>query len=398
MDAAFDSLTPEKLRALMSIGTPAYVVDVEKLRRNCEILRSIQTVTGCKILLAQKAFSCYDFYPLMAPYLAGTEASGLYEARLGYEKGRGEVHVFSAAYKAGDMDELTRYADHVIFNSPSQLRRFGGACKARGVSVGIRVNPECSTQPRGIYDPCAKGSRLGVTRAVWDREMAPELTDLLDGIHFHTLCEQDADALETTLRAVEQGFGDIARKMKWVNFGGGHHITRPGYDIPKLERLIMSFQDRYGALVYLEPGEAIALNAGYLVTTVLDIARNGDTETAVLDMSPACHTPDVLEMPYRPPLYGSAKPREKAHTYTLAGPTCLAGDVMGQYSFDRELREGDVLILGDMAIYTMCKNNTFNGTPLPGIYALHGEGSVTAQRLFGYEDFINRLGGGRGGV
>ena len=382
--------------ALASLPTPCYLLDEAQLRRNGEILLGVQQRTGCKILLAQKAFSNFDLYPLLAPYLAGTEASGLYESRLGREElPQKENHVFCAAYRVDEFAELLHYADHVVFNSPAQLAKFGPAAKAAGKSVGLRINPECSTQEgHAIYDPCAPGSRLGTTRAQWDAalEKQPGLSSLLDGLHFHTLCEQDADALALTLDAVEAKFGSLLPGLKWLNFGGGHHITRPGYDLPTLEACITRMQEKYGVQVYLEPGEAWALNAGYLVTTVLDTLRNGSTSLAILDMSAACHTPDVIEMPYRPPLLGAGEPGEKRVTVRLGGPTCLAGDVVGDYIFDAPLTEGDRLLFGDMAIYTTCKNNTFNGMPLPPIWTLAEDGTCRELVRFGYNDFKMRLG------
>ena len=383
---------PEALFA--ALPTPCYVLDEAQLRRNGEILASVARHTGAKILLAQKAFSNYNLYPVLAPYLAGTEASGLYEARLGREEmPQCEVHVFSAAYRAEDFDELLKFADHVVFNSPRQLEKYGAAAKSAGKSVGLRINPERSTQEgHEIYDPCAPGSRLGTTRDQWDAQMTPALRALLDGLHFHTLCEQDADALEVTLDAVAEKFGDVLPDMQWLNLGGGHHITRPGYDVPRLERCIRRAQRDWGVTVYLEPGEACALNAGYLVTSVLDLPANGSTNLAILDMSAACHAPDVIEMPYRPPLYGAGDAGEKPFPYRLGGPTCLSGDVIGDYSFDAPLREGDRLIFGDMAIYTTCKNNTFNGMPLPSIWVLRETGALEPLRTFGYADFKTRLG------
>ena len=383
---------PEAL--FSALPTPCYVLDEAQLRRNGEILASVARHTGAKILLAQKAFSNYDLYPVLAPYLAGTEASGLFEAHLGREEmPQGEVHVFSAAYRAEDFDELLKFADHIVFNSPRQLEKYGAAAKAAGLSVGLRINPERSTQEgHAIYDPCAPGSRLGTTRDQWDAQMTPALRSLLDGLHFHTLCEQDADALEVTLDAVAEKFGDVLPDMQWLNLGGGHHITRPGYDVPRLERCIRRAQRNWGVTVYLEPGEACALNAGYLVTSVLDLPANGSTNLAILDMSAACHAPDVIEMPYRPPLYGADDAGEKPFPYRLGGPTCLSGDVIGDYSFDAPLREGDRLIFGDMAIYTTCKNNTFNGMPLPAIWVLRETGALEPLRTFGYEDFKARLG------
>lgn len=282
------------------------------------------------------------------------------------------------------------------FDSTTSFRpgaRFGSAARAAGKSVGLRINPECSTQEgHEIYDPCAPGSRLGTTRAQWDAHMTPSLVELLDGLHFHTLCEQDSDALETTLDAVAKKFGDILPNMKWLNFGGGHHITRPDYDIRRLEDRIRRAQETWQVAVYLEPGEACALNAGYLVTSVLDLPENGDTRLAILDMSAACHTPDVIEMPYCPPIYGAGEAGEKAVTYRLGGPTCLSGDVIGDYSFDAPLREGDLLVFGDMAIYTTCKNNTFNGMSLPSIWVVRENGTIKNIRTFGYHDFKTRLG------
>ena len=381
---------------LHRLPTPCYLLDEAQLRRNGEILLGVQQRTGCRILLAQKAFSNFNVYPVLAPYLAGTEASGLYESRLGREElPEKENHVFCAAYRADEFEELLQYADHIVFNSPSQLAKFGPAAKAAGKSIGLRINPECSTQEgHEIYDPCAPGSRLGTTRAQWDAAVAayPELPALLGGLHFHTLCEQDADALAVTLAAVEEKFADLLPKMQWLNFGGGHHITRPGYDLATLESCILSVRQKYGVQVYLEPGEAWALNAGYLVTTVLDTLHNGNTSLAILDMSAACHTPDVIEMPYRPPLLDAGEAGEKACTVRLGGPTCLAGDIIGDYSFDAPLAEGDKLIFGDMAIYTTCKNNTFNGMPLPPIWLLGADGSCRELVHFGYQDFKMRLG------
>ena len=366
--------------------TPAYILDEAKLLQNLAVLQGVQERTGCRILLAQKAFSMFRVYPVCAQYLAGTTASGLYEARLGREEFGGEVHVFEPAYKPDEMTEICGLADFVYFNSCRQLMTYAERVHAAGKQVGLRINPECSTQDEPIYDPCAPGSRLGVTAA----NLLPELLSEVDGLHFHTLCEQGADALELTLRAVEEKFGQYLSRMKWVNFGGGHHITRPGYDIPLLERLITDFSQKYGVQVYLEPGEAVALNAGYLVTEIMDIVENG-LQIAVLDASAACHMPDVLEMPYRPPLYQSGLAEEKAHTYRLSSRTCLAGDIIGDYSFDTPLQIGGRLCFEDMAIYSMVKNNTFNGMPLPDIGILHTDGSYEIVKSFGYSDFKERL-------
>lgn len=391
-------MTAQERLIAAQLRTPCYVLDEEKLIANGKILLGIQQRTGCKILLAQKAFSNFDMYDTLAPFLAGTEASGLYEARLGAEEmPQGESHVFCAAYREDEFDELLKYAGHIVFNSPSQLERFGKRAKAAGKSVGLRINPECSTQQgHEIYDPCAAGSRLGTTISQWRENMTEQLIGLLDGLHFHTLCEQDSDALEATLDAVEEKFGAYLGSMKWLNMGGGHHITRSDYDIARLERCIIRMRDKYGLQIYLEPGEAAALNAGYLLTTVLDTLKNGDTDIVILDMSAACHTPDVIEMPYRPPLYASGEAGEKRFTYRLGCPTCLAGDIVGDYSFDKPLAVGDKLVFEDMAIYSTCKNNTFNGMRLPDIWTLKADGEFELLRRFGYEDFKCRLGGKSG--
>lgn len=370
-----------------NIPTPCYIIDEAKLLRNLEILHGVEERTGAKILLAQKAFSCYHFYPLIAQYISGTACSGLYEARLGYECMGKENHVFSAAYREEEFDEILSYCGHIIFNSFTQLERFRNKTLAAGKKIGLRINPEHSTQEgHEIYDPCSPKSRLGITL----KNFRPELLDGVSGLHFHTLCEQNSDDLETTLNAVEEKFGKFLSKMEWINFGGGHHITREDYDIPRLERCIKRMQEKYGLTVYLEPGEAVALNAGYLVTKVLDVIDN-DVPVAILDTSAACHMPDVLEMPYRPPLFGSGKPDEKPFTYRLGSQTCLAGDFIGEYSFDHELKYGDKLVFGDMAIYSMVKNNTFNGMPLPQILMLTRDGKVDCLKQFTYNDFKSRL-------
>jgi len=396
MAGVFDRLSEAAVaKALQELPTPCYVIDEKVIKQNGEVLLGVQERTGCRILLAQKAFSNYDLYPALAPYLAGTEASGVYEARLGREEmPDGEVHVFSTAYKAKDLDAIFNYADHVVFNSIGQLAVFGPVAKSSGMSVGLRVNPERSTQEEShsIYDPCATGSRLGVTRAQWDKLMTPEVYSLIDGLHFHTLCEQDAYDLELTLEAFEEKFGTFLPDVKWLNMGGGHHITRNGYDVARLEKLIKNYTEKYGLQVYLEPGEACALNAGYLVTTVLDVTENNGITNVILDASAACHMPDVIEMPYRPPLYGAGESGEKPYPARLGGPSCLAGDVIGNYSFDRMPKIGDRLIFGDMAIYTTCKNNTFNGMPLPDVHVLHPDSTTTLVARFGYQDFKYRLG------
>lgn len=375
------------LNKYMNIPTPSYIVDEERLIRNLEILHGVEQCTGAKILLAQKAFSCYHLYPLIKQYASGTAASGLFEAKLGYEEMGGENHVFSAAYRENEIDEIISYCGHIIFNSFSQLDKYRERVLKAGKKIGLRINPELSTQEgHEIYDPCSPKSRLGITRKNFRADDLHGVT----GLHFHTLCEQNSDDLKRTLDAVEEKFGDILPNMEWINFGGGHHITREDYDIPLLEDCIVRMREKYGLEVFLEPGEAFALNAGYLVTEVLDLTEN-DMPIAILDTSAACHMPDVLEMPYRPPLMDSGEAGEKRYTYRLGSQTCLAGDSIGEYSFDEPLKIGDRLIFCDMAIYSMVKNNTFNGMPLPSIYLKRTGGEIELLRRFGYNDFKERL-------
>lgn len=369
-----------------TIPTPCYVIDEGRLKKNLEILSNVEKRTGAHILLAQKAFSNYHFYPLIGKYISGATASGLFEARLAHEEMDGENHVFSPAYKDDEFDELLEICDHIVFNSFSQWKKFRERALSHGGSFGLRINPECSTQEHGIYDPCSFGSRLGITEANFE----PDELSGISGLHFHTLCEQNSDDLATTLKAVEAKFGKYLYNMKWLNFGGGHHITRDDYDIELLISEINRIKDKYGLEIYLEPGEAVALNAGYLVTTVCELVNNGIT-TALLDTSASCHMPDVIEMPYRPPLRNGFDANEKAYTYRLSSLTCLAGDIIGDYSFERPINIGDRLIFEDMAIYTTVKNNTFNGMCLPAICKLDESGEVTYIRKFGYSDFKGRL-------
>ena len=373
---------------LKALPTPCYVVDEARLVKNLELLRYVQQETGCHILLAQKCFSMFRLYPLMGAYLAGTTASGIFEARLGHEEMGKENHVFAPAFKTEDMQELVQICDHIVFNSLAQLEKHRSIWQGSQASVGIRINPECSTQEaeHAIYDPCAVGSRLGVTLA----NFPEKLPEGVEGLHFHTLCEQNSDDLLTTFKAFEAKFGKFFGQLKWLNLGGGHHITRADYDVQALIDLVKYIRSTYGVEVYLEPGEAVALNAGYLVTEVLDIVHNG-MDILILDASAACHMPDVLEMPYRPPLRYGYEANEKPHTYCLSSMTCLAGDVIGDYSFEQEINVGDKLIFEDMAIYSMVKNNTFNGMPLPDIVLLKKDGSTELVRRFGYEDFKGRL-------
>lgn len=370
------------------LPTPCYVIDENIIEENCKVLADVMKKTGCHVLLAQKAFSNYALYPLIGKYLSGTTASGLYEARLGREEMGRENHVFAPAYKDEDMDELVKICDHIVFNSMSQLEKHKEKC--RNVSIGIRVNPEFSTQNgHEIYDPCGKGSRLGVTA---DLLRNADLTGI-DGLHFHTLCEQNSDDLKKTLDVVEEKFDFLLRKVKWVNFGGGHHITRKDYDVELLCDCITHIKEKYNVKVYIEPGEAVALNAGYFITTVLDKVKNSGITCLILDGSAACHMPDVLEMPYTPPLSEGSiiETPEKGFDYRLGGNTCLAGDIIGNYRFDHDVQIGERLTFCDMAIYSMVKNNTFNGIPLPSIYSMDRNGDCRLIKSFGYNDFKERL-------
>lgn len=372
------------------LATPSYVLDQKAFQSNGRILKHVQDETGAKILLAQKAFSCFAIYPTLRNYLAGTTASGLYEARLAAEEFGGEVHVFSPAYKAAEMDELVQISDHIVFNSLSQWKRYREQilCAERNISAGLRINPEYAEACAEIYNPCAPGSRFGVLSPLLENE------DLygIEGLHFHTLCEQGPDALERTLEHVIAKFDHHLQNMRWLNMGGGHLITSSHYDVDHLIRIIRDLQNRYPHLeIYLEPGEAISSGAGVLIGSVIDIVENG-MQIAVLDVSATTHMPDVLEMPYRPDVEGAGQPGEKAYTYRFGGPTCLSGDVIGDYSFDQPLQIGDQLVFHDMAHYTMNKNTTFNGVPLPSISIKRDEGPVELMRSFGYENFKSRLG------
>jgi carboxynorspermidine decarboxylase len=377
--------------------TPAFIVHEDLIRRNCEILASVKQRTGCKVLLALKGFALWPLFPVIREYLDGVCASSPWEARLGREEFGKEVHAFAAAYSDADFAELLTLCDEIDFNSFAQFARLGRdgspsrpSCAPGGRArplFGLRINPECSTQDpaHAIYDPCATGSRLGIRRKDFEGQ---DLTGIT-GLHFHTLCEQNSDDLETTLKAVEEKFGDLLPQMDWVNFGGGHHITRDDYDLDLLCTLINDFKAKYDLQVILEPGEAVALNAGVLVASVLDIIDN-DGAIALLDVSCTCHMPDVLEMPYRPEIEGAGLPNEKAHTYTLAGMSCLAGDVIDTYSFDAPLQVGDKLYFQDMAHYSMVKTTFFNGIQHPDIAIQRGD-QLEVVRTFGYADYKQRL-------
>jgi len=371
------------------IPTPCYVVDEGRIEQNLQVLDTVQQRTGAKIVLALKGFAMFSLFPRIRRYLYGTAASSLNEARLGREEFGGEVHVYAVAYRDGEFPALLALANHITFNSFSQWRRFKDQALAATDSVryGIRINPAYSEVAVDLYNPCRPGSRFGMRRAQF---MGEDLTGI-SGLHFHTLCEQNADVLERTLAVVEQQFGDVLKQMQWLNMGGGHHISRPDYDVDGLCRIIDRFRQRFDLEVYLEPGEAIALNTGYLVASVLDVFHN-DVDIAILDTSATAHMPDVLEMPYRPEILGAGQPGEHPHTYRLGGLTCLAGDVIGDYSFPEPLTVGQRLVFTDMAHYTMVKNTTFNGVPLPAIAIYHpADGKVSVVRTFGYEDYRSRL-------
>ena len=377
---------------------PRYVIDERALRRNLEILKGVSDRSGAKILLAQKAFSCAATYPLCAKYLAGTTASSLFEARHGHDCFGGETHVFSPAFAPEEMEELLGLVDHIVFNSLRQVEKFGAMAKERGVSAGLRVNPEVSVATTPAYDPCRPSSRLGVKVGEMKAALAASGAWMqnLEGLHFHCLCEQGVDELRKVLAGFEEKFGEFLPRMKWVNFGGGHHITRDGYDVDGLVALVSGFRSRHPGLeVYLEPGEAVALNAGTLEARVLEVQPKGadGVSNVILDVSAACHMPDVIEMPYTPRVVGGSQAPvpSSPFRYRFGGPTCLAGDEIGTYSFDHALSEGDMVVFEDMAIYSMVKNNTFNGVNLPDIAIRREDGCVETLRSFGYTDFAARL-------
>lgn len=386
MPSRFSNFDPHR------VPSPCFVIDVAGVEENLRILHQVQERSGAKVLAALKAFSCWHLGELTGRYLSGVCASGLHEARLGREHYGGQVHTYSAAFKETELPELLALSDHLVFNSFSQWRRFRSMAlaaqqKRPELRFGLRINPEHSEGDVPLYDPCAPGSRMGVPLARFE----PDQLEGLSGLHFHSLCEQDLPPLERTLAAVEDKFGPYLEQMEWVNFGGGHHITRPDYQRQELVALIRDFSRRYGVQVYLEPGEAVAIHTGALVCEVLDITWNG-LDQAILDSSATCHMPDTLEMPYRAEVLGAGQPGERAHTYRLGGMTCLAGDVMGDYSFDKPLKPGQRLIFDDMAHYTMVKTTTFNGIKLPAIALWDSRtDNLELVREFGYEDFKRRL-------
>jgi carboxynorspermidine decarboxylase len=378
-----------------SLPSPCFVVDERAIEENLRILARVQESSGAKVLLALKAFSMWSLAPLVSKYLSGTCASGVHEAKLGREYFGGEVHTYSAAYSDADLREVLKISDHVVFNSPAQWRRFRPLAESfskenKKLKFGLRVNPEHSEGAVALYDPCAPYSRLGTPRAAIQPGDLDGLTGLT-GLHFHTLCEQDLPPLERTLAVFEEKFGDLLKGMQWVNFGGGHHVTRPGYQVEQLIRVLRNFAQRHRVQVYIEPGEAIAYHAGVLVAEVLDVMENG-MPIAILDTSATCHMPDVLEMPYRASIIDAEEPGVLPHTYRLGGQSCLAGDVIGDYSFARPLQVGQRLVFEDMAYYSMVKTTTFNGVRLPSIAVWNSaSGAIRVVREFGYEDFKERL-------
>ena len=371
-----------------AINTPVYLLDETLIEENMRVMRYVKDRTACKMLHALKAYASFATFPTMSRYLDGTAASGLNEARLGYEEFKKEVHTFGAAYKEEELRRLLRYSDSIIFNSFYQVGKYGKMARKGGVEIGVRVNPGYSEVATEIYNPCAPYSRLGITHEIFAEEF-PEHKHMVDGLHFHALCEQNSDVLERILRTFEKLYGEYIRGLRWVNFGGGHHITRDDYDLERLVRLINGFKKKYEVQVYLEPGESSVYNGGVLISSVLDIVRN-EKEIAIMDVSAETHMPDVLLMPYRPHIMKSARPNEKSYTYRVAGPSCLAGDVMGDYSFDQPLKRGDKLVFTDMALYSIVKSTTFNGITLPDIAVVRDGGKIEVVKKFGYKDYRDR--------
>jgi carboxynorspermidine decarboxylase len=371
-----------------SIATPVYLVDETLIEENMRILRYVKDRTGCRVLHALKSYATFATFPMMSRYLDGTCASGLNEARLGHEEFKKEVHTFGAAYREKEIRRILKYSDSIIFNSFYQLQKYGKAARKNGVEIGLRVNPGHAEVSTEMYNPCAPCSRLGITHDAF-REEFPKTMNIVDGLHFHAMCEQNSDVLERILNVFEKLYGKYIKGLKWVNFGGGHHITRDDYDLERLVKLINDFKKKYEVQVYLEPGEASVYNAGVLISSVLDIVTN-EMEIAILDASAETHMPDVLLMPYRPHIMTSARPHEKRYTYRLAGPSCLAGDVIGDYSFAQPLTRGDRLIFSDMALYSIVKSTTFNGINLPDIAVIRDGGKVETVKTFGYKDYKGR--------
>ncbi|MDA3947043.1 MAG: carboxynorspermidine decarboxylase [Helicobacteraceae bacterium] len=372
-----------------NLPTPAYVCDLARLENNLKLLAHVKKESGAKVILALKGFAMWSTFDLVRQYLDGATASGLHEAKLAHEEMRGEVHTYSPAFKEEEIEEIASISDHIVFNTPSQLTRFAAKAKAinPAISISLRVNPEFSSSPVDLYNPCGIYSRLGTTKKNFDES----ILDQLDGLNFHALCEQNVDALEGVLAAFEEKFGAYIDKMKYVNFGGGHHITRKDYDVEKLIEVIKAFKKRHNNIeVYLEPGEAVGWQTGELVSTVLDVFENG-MNVAILDTSAEAHMPDTLAMPYRADVRGAGEANKKAYTYRLGGNTCLAGDIMGDYSFDKPLNVGDKIIFEDQIHYTFVKNTTFNGIKLPSLVLVHQNGDVEVVKEFGYTNYKTRL-------
>jgi carboxynorspermidine decarboxylase len=370
-----------------ALQTPVYLLDETLIEENMRVLRYVKDRTGCKILHALKSYATFATFPVMSRYLDGVCASGLNEARLGYEEFKKEVHTFGAAYREKEIRQILKYSDTVIFNSFYQLQKYGNMAQKGGVEIGLRVNPGHAEVTTEMYNPCAPYSRLGIVHDGFSEEF-PKHKNMVDGLHFHAMCEQNSDVLERIVQSFEKLYGPSIKGLKWVNFGGGHHITRDDYDVERLIKLINDFKKTYGVQVYLEPGEASVLNAGVLISSVLDIVTN-EMEIVILDASAETHMPDVLLMPYRPHIMGSGLSGEKRYAYRLAGPSCLAGDVMGDYSFDKPLARGDKLVFADMALYSIVKSTTFNGINLPDIAVIRDGGVVEVMKRFGYKDFRN---------
>jgi carboxynorspermidine decarboxylase len=370
------------------LQTPVYLLDESLMEENMRILRYVKDRTGCKIFHALKAYASFATFPMMSRYLDGICASGLNEARLGHEEFKKEVHTFGAAYEEKEIRQILRFSDSIIFNSFYQLEKYRRIAQKNNVEIGLRVNPGYAEITTEMYNPCAPYSRLGIIHDIFVEEF-PKNVKIVDGLHFHAMCEQNSDVLKRMLTSFEKLYGQYIKGLKWVNFGGGHHITRDDYDLERLIKLINTFKKKYGVQVYLEPGEASVLNAGVLISSVLDIVRN-KAEIVIMDASAETHMPDVLLMPYRPHVMKSGQPKEKKYTYRLGGPSCLAGDVIGDYSFDVPLKRGDKLVFTDMALYSIVKNTTFNGINLPDIAVIRGSGEIKLVKTFGYKDYKNK--------
>lgn len=371
-----------------AISTPVYLLDETLIKENMQVMRYVKDRTGCRILHALKAYASFATFPTMSRYLDGTSASGLHEARLGYEKFGKEVQTFGAAYREKEIRQILKYSSAVIFNSFYQLQKFGNAAKKGRVKIGLRVNPGHAEVATEMYNPCAPYSRLGIIHDIFNEEF-PKHKKIVDGLHFHAMCQQNSDVLERILKSFEKLYGKYIKGLKWVNFGGGHHITRSDYDLERLIKLINAFRNKYGVHVYLEPGEASVYEAGVLISSVLDIMKN-KVEVAIIDASAETHMPDVLLMPYRPQIMKSSQPNEKKYTYRIAGPSCLAGDIIGDYSFGQPLKRGDKLIFSDMALYSIVKSTTFNGINLPDIAVIRDGGKIEVVKKFGYKDYRDR--------